>query len=668
VGHFVFVRRGWRVAVLLGLALGVFLVQVAPAGADAVNGSHPPKPKAQLNTDLYWNGQLGPGQYSVSGYLPSVGVPFDPLTGYPPSNPTSGFDPVTEYFAGVIHGQPTDGSAVVPLYCIDIRTETRPNFGYGLGTWDDANVPNVGYVARILNEYYPTVPTEPAGLTDNDKAAAVQAAIWFFTDGFVVSESNLTLRNAVVGIVDHVLSLPPLVEPPPPSLTVTPTQTSGPAGRPIGPFTVATDAPDGADVTATGGTMYSNRLGTTLLGNGTTATGVKSGQQIWLRSAGGSSTATLQATSKATVPSGNVYLYDGKTAGYTEAQKLILAKDATLTTTVRATGEFKPSGSLRVTKTIAGPAAGSQGPVVIQVACNEGRRFKPITIPAGTPAGSKSRTYHHILAGTVCTVTETANGSVVGTDVVVTGDGQKVTIPSDGTATVNITNTYDTAVSPGPPTTGSLIVTKTISGPLAGDQGPVTIQAVCNGTSLSPVTVAGGTKASSVSQSFNDIPGGSVCTVTETADGSTDTVTATVSGSGQQVTVPAGKATPVEVTDVYQAAPGSLVVTKKFAGSAARQHGQIGIVVDCGGPDDVFAFVIPAHTAGPVSRAFTGIPGGSRCTVTEAAIGSTARVSAVAIGRRQTVTIPAGGTATVHITDKFSVKAIAVTRPPAVTG
>ena len=92
-----------------------------------------------------------------------------------------------------------------------------------------------------------------------------------------------------------------------------------------------------------------------------------SGQKIWLRSSGTSS-AVLQATSEATVPSGNVYLYDGNTAAVTDAQRLILAENATLKTTVQATAEFLPSGRLVVTKTIAGPAAGSQGQVVIHVA------------------------------------------------------------------------------------------------------------------------------------------------------------------------------------------------------------------------------------------------------------------------------------------------------------
>ena len=74
-----------------------------------------------------------------------------------------------------------------------------------LGTWDAANVPNVDYVARLLNEYYPNTD-EPAALTDlNQKAAAVQAAIWFFTDRYVLNTSD-PLHDEVVEIVDHIRS------------------------------------------------------------------------------------------------------------------------------------------------------------------------------------------------------------------------------------------------------------------------------------------------------------------------------------------------------------------------------------------------------------------------------------------------------------------------------
>jgi Domain of unknown function (DUF5979)/Thioester domain len=873
-------RRAWRVPALLLLALGALLLQAASAGA-VFHGRPPTRATRGSNTELVLT-RTGPGT-SVTGFIANTSNPFDPVgEGYPSTDPPVGppnspdWSTKNESFAGVIHAVPAGGGAELSLYCIDINTDTYIGYGYGFGTWDAATVPNVGYVARLLDEYYPNTdqpafygqpPTPPVALTDlNQKAAAVQAAIWFFSDRYVLKTSD-PLHNTVVEIVNHVRSQGPLVEPPPPSLTLTPPSRSGPAGSVLGPFTVTTDAPP-ATVTATGGTMYSNPAGTRVLGDGATAT-VQSDQKIWMRSSGPSS-AVLQATSEATVPTGNVYLYDGN-SGANDAQKLILAETATLKTTVEATAEFRPSGSLVVEKTIAGPAAGSQGHVVIRVTCDDGVRRLPFIIRAGTPAGTKSRTYSHILAGTRCTVTETHNGSVAGTNVVVIGAAQEATVPSGGTETVDIKDVYyhvgsllvrktiagpaagqqgqitihsecnakaltpdfvipagtpagdqtmqydniripatcrvtetvdghtstvsvdvkgsgqtvavapgeiaeadisdayglapgqlevtksiagplagqqgqvvihtvcnGTALSPdlvipagatgdhsqmysniptpascvstetvdgatstvsvavtGNPDSvtipaggsgaahitdtygsapGSLLVTKTIAGPFAGDQGPVTIHVVCDGIALSPdVVVAAGTPAGNVSRSFDGIPAGSVCSVTETADGATATVTATVSGNNQTVTVPAGKLVSVNVMDVYQRTPGlapevpgpfgSLKVTKTIAGPAARQHGRISILVDCGGPLHTYAFLIPAHTGpGSVSRYYPDLPAGSRCTVTETTDGHTSTVAVAATGKGRKVTIHANRTATVHLTDTFfSVQAVAVT-------
>ena len=859
-------RRRWCVPVLLALSLGALLVQAAPAGAVPRLASAKTPPQRGGNTELVWNGQLGPGLNNVNGFIPDTPTIQDPTAQYPSSDPTSGYIGATE-FAGIIHGEATDGSgAMLSLYCIDIRTLVYPQMGYALGTWDAATVHNVGYVARILDEYYPNNPSAPAG-SDDEKAAAVQAAIWYFSDGFVVSASNSALHTAVSGIVAAVQAKPPLVQPPPPTLTISPTQLNGPAGSVLGPFTVTTNGlvgrrghhrrrfrSAGATVTISGGTMFSDPAATppNQIQDGTP---VPSGTEIWVRSAGSSSTAVLEATATATVPSGNVYLYDGQTAGYTHAQKLILAQNATLKTTVQATAQFLPPGSLVVKKTIAGPAAGSQGPVVIQTSCNGTALTPDVSIAAGAPAGATPTTYRNIPAGAMCTVTETANGSTKAVDVVVQGDGQTVTIPSDGgSKTVDVTDTYDfipgsllvrktiagpaagqegaitidavcdgkaltpdfvipagtlagvytkqydqipvdatctitetadghtsavsvvvvgsgqkvtipagaivdadisdvyglvpgqlevskTIVGPaagqqggvvihtvctpaantpdftigagatgahsmtysgipagascvvnetangqtsavtvavkGSPQTvtmpaggaavasiidsygaapGSLLVTKTISGALAGHQGPVTIHVVCNGTSMSPdFVIVAGTRAGTVSHSFDGIPAGSVCTVTETRDGASATVTATVSGNGQNVTVPAGKVVSASLMDVYRGTPGFLKVTKRIAGRAARQHGRIAILVACGGPLYNFAFRIPARArTGLVSRWFAGLPAGARCTVTEVAVGRTGKVAVVATGKRQRVIIRANRSTTVRVTDTFS--------------
>ena len=204
---------------------------------------------------------LGSG-VSITGFIADRSNDCDRVEqGYPHSNPTEGFTPRDESFAGVIYARAPGGGAQLSLYCIDITTNTYIGFGYGFGTWDAASVPNVGYLARLLNEYYPNTD-RPAGLTDlEERAAAVQAAIWFFSDRYVLSKSD-PLHGTVVEIVNRIRSEGPLVKPPPPSLTLAPTPVSGPAGSAVGPFKLTIDDPgrqaQQAIVTATGGRMFSN--------------------------------------------------------------------------------------------------------------------------------------------------------------------------------------------------------------------------------------------------------------------------------------------------------------------------------------------------------------------------------------------------------------------------
>ena len=170
----------------------------------------------------------GPGQ-AVQGFIANPGSSFDPVAdGYPAGNPTTGFTPLNEGFAGIIHGDLV-GGGTLNLYCIDIRTSTFGGIGYEEGSWDASNVPNVGYVARILNRYFPENPTLPAGLNDNQRAAAVQAAIWFFTDKYVLSTSD-PLRGTVEAITTAVIQAGPLPEPPPPTLNISPFTRQRPGG------------------------------------------------------------------------------------------------------------------------------------------------------------------------------------------------------------------------------------------------------------------------------------------------------------------------------------------------------------------------------------------------------------------------------------------------------
>jgi Domain of unknown function (DUF5979)/Thioester domain len=629
----------------LGLiSLTLALIPAAPAGA--VARSKPPglTARAGTNTDMIMGGtSFGQG---VTGFIANSTNPFDPVgDGYPTSNPTTGFTPKNEGFAGIILGNPVDGSPQLSLYCFDINTDTWGGIGYTLGTWDAANVPNVGYVARILSEYYPFVPNQPSQLLGNTNAmaAAVQAAIWFFSDRYVL-DINDPLRPTVVTIVDHIRAEGPFVNPPPPSLSISPTNASGPnTGAVVGPYTV-TSGTGSAVVNAVGANMFSDPAGTVPIAQGAPVT---NGEPIFLRSTGTMS-AVLQASAKATVPQQNVYIYDGNTSGVGDAQRLMLALPSELTTTVSATADFASVGQLLVKKTITGSAAGQQGQVTIHTVCDGVPQTPDFIVASRSPAGTYSRTYTGISTGSICTVTETADGQTGTLVVKVTGDGQQVPIPENGTATVEITDNYFRV--------GSLLVRKTIAGPQAGHQGEIVIHSVCNGTALAPdFVIPAGTPQGDKTQQYDDIPTPASCTVTETVDGHTSTVSVIVEGSGQTVPLVPDEVVEADLSDTYAVAPGSLVVSKTIAGTQAGKQGQITIHSTCNGAALTPDFIIPALApAGVVSFTYSPIPAGAVCTVTETVDGSSSTVSAVVHGSPQTVdAIQPGDEAAADVVDVY---------------
>jgi Thioester domain len=88
--------------------------------------------------------------------------------------------------------------------------------GYILGTWDEANIPNVGYVARVLEDYYPytdqpTMAPDGTALTTDQTAAAVQATVWFFSDRYVLNTSMGIVHDTVAAMAANVISQGPVM-------------------------------------------------------------------------------------------------------------------------------------------------------------------------------------------------------------------------------------------------------------------------------------------------------------------------------------------------------------------------------------------------------------------------------------------------------------------------
>ena len=228
-------------------------------------------------------------------------------------------------------------------------------------------------------------------------------------------------------------------------------------------------------------------------------------------------------------------------------------------------------------------------------------------------------------------------------------------VPAGGSATAALTDTYSRL-------RGSLTVSKTIAGPAAGQQGPVSIQVVCDGTTLTPgLTLPAGAAAGTTSRTYDDLPAGSRCTVSELTNGATSALSVSTVGGVQHVTVPAGKTVGAVVLNTYDHAPGTLTVTKTVAGPAAGQQAAISILADCGA-NNVFGLRIPEGApAGPVPQTFYGIPAGSTCKVVEIEDGHSETIDVARVGDGQKVTVPAGGRAHAFLIDSFTAAAVVTT-------
>ncbi len=231
-----------------------------------------------------------------------------------------------------------------------------------------------------------------------------------------------------------------------------------------------------------------------------------------------------------------------------------------------------------------------------------------------------------------------------------TGAGQQKTIRSGETETAHITNTYDFAP-------GSLIVTKTIAGPAAGQQGEIRIHTVCDGTALTPDFVLDPrTPAGDHVKPYDNIPAPTTCTITETADGHTSAVSVVVDKREQTVHVGAGEIVNAGISDTYGLVPGELAVTKTITGPAAGSQGQVVIHTVCGSTALTPDFVIPAGTReGVQSLIYKGIPTPADCVVTETTDGHTSTVSVDVTGSpARPATIPGGGAGAATISDTYS--------------
>lgn len=302
---------------------------------------------------------LGPASadvgLSVTGFLGPASL--NPVaTPYPPSAPLppGGFTPAgkgRQLFAGTLAGTSLTGQTM-SLYSADLPATSLAGLGYDTVSWSTSQIPNLAYINRIINTYYPQSNLPSQVGQDPLKAAAVQAAIWYFSDGFVLNPAGVNgyLFGTVSKIVADTRANPLTTQPPVPQAVID-GPTSGAAGAVIGPFVVRGSAAN-VKVNVTNARVFTDPAGTKPL---TVPASRPSGSTFFLRTTRPTS-ATMTASLTAAALAGTTVQYVAANRANPKpltAPTLILAQSVPLdiaVTKTLTTGEHAaPSAVLAVT-------------------------------------------------------------------------------------------------------------------------------------------------------------------------------------------------------------------------------------------------------------------------------------------------------------------------------
>ena len=227
-------------------------------------------------------------------------------------------------------------------YCIDIHTDIADGTsGLQEIDWETSGVSNLEAIKAILVNYTAD-GDEPADFplvgSKADRALAIQAAIWHYSDGFDLTDaeggSNVTPDNVkanyrtILEAVDggHISGGgEPTV-----SLSITPPDvTEGNVGDLVGPYVVNTTASSVTVTTSDGITLHDAE------GQPFTGT-VTDGTELWL-SAGDAIEGTISASAQAEVKVGRVFY--GKHKGR-DLQRIVLASPVTVDAGAEASVRF----------------------------------------------------------------------------------------------------------------------------------------------------------------------------------------------------------------------------------------------------------------------------------------------------------------------------------------
>ncbi|MFF6777628.1 Cys-Gln thioester bond-forming surface protein [Streptomyces sp. NPDC012637] len=163
----------------------------------------------------------------------------------------------TDTYKGGLFYLDVNGGGSLKAYCIDLFTPTQSGTKYKEVGWDESTLHNnadAGKIRWILQNSYPEVDDLTAlatkanvkgGLTENEAAAATQAAIWHFSDKVEAAPTDAEAKQLTDYLVAKAEKAEDLDEPAA-TLGVSKTSLAGKAGTRIGPTKVSTNASSGA--------------------------------------------------------------------------------------------------------------------------------------------------------------------------------------------------------------------------------------------------------------------------------------------------------------------------------------------------------------------------------------------------------------------------------------
>lgn len=238
------------------------------------------------------------------------------LGGYLPSSTnlraTPGWTDQGSNFAGTFCVQNAAGQ-LFDVYCVELLANTTNGVGYNVSEWPAQFTANLGYVNYILQNYFPINPAVPATGSPALKSAIVQAAIWYFTDGYIhwkdvlapigVIDPDDQINAPAAAIVAAAIANGPIPPPPTPQLVLQ-GPSEGSTGALIGPFSIAPGVTS-ATVTVAGAEVFADAQGKLPLASPFV---ISPGLQFWIKT-NDVKTVAISAAGQGTITPGNVFFF-----------------------------------------------------------------------------------------------------------------------------------------------------------------------------------------------------------------------------------------------------------------------------------------------------------------------------------------------------------------------